>query len=220
MSHGRSALYLQIPPHYCRSFGGLRWAQYGEAIEFLDGPAAGRTFAFAAEVAAFLEGLASSNGSLPRFWACAASPLPDRSGRSRGPTWRGDCGLRRTDRGSVSCDGVPVAQCRGLVFVAEPRSSARGRPAGADRCPRDPDRRKLGPSDGAFPPAPGRDGSMRRSPGWMRRIWGRLSAGRPIHCQRARSGTGCGTVAATVGTRHRGPDAAAAAGAGGDAGRA
>ncbi len=42
-------------------------AQYGEAIEFLEGPAAGRTFAFAAEVAAFLEGLESSNGSLPGF---------------------------------------------------------------------------------------------------------------------------------------------------------
>ena len=67
MNHGRCALYLQIPAHYCRSFGGLRWAQYGEAIEFLEGPAAGRTFAFAAEVAAFLEGLESSSGSLPGF---------------------------------------------------------------------------------------------------------------------------------------------------------
>ena len=67
MSYGRSALYLQIPAHYCRSFGGLRWAQYGEAIEFLEGPAAGRTFAFAAEVAAFLEGLENSDGSLPGF---------------------------------------------------------------------------------------------------------------------------------------------------------
>ena len=51
MSHGRAALYLQIPGEYCRSFGGLWWAHYGEAIEFLEGPTAGRTFAFAAEVA-------------------------------------------------------------------------------------------------------------------------------------------------------------------------
>jgi hypothetical protein len=57
MSRNRAALYLQIPADYCRSFGGLRWAQYGEAVEFLDGPAAGRTFAFAAEIALFLEGL-------------------------------------------------------------------------------------------------------------------------------------------------------------------
>ena len=32
MSHRRAALYLQIPAAYCRSFGGLRWAQQGEAI--------------------------------------------------------------------------------------------------------------------------------------------------------------------------------------------
>ena len=67
MSQGRAALYLQIPADYCRSFGGLRWAHYGEAIEFLEGPAAGRTFAFAAEVAAFLEGLESLGGPLPGF---------------------------------------------------------------------------------------------------------------------------------------------------------
>ncbi len=67
MNHGRAALYLQIPGEYCRSFGGLRWAHYGEAIEFLEGPTAGRTFAFAAEVAAFLEGLDSGGGSLPGF---------------------------------------------------------------------------------------------------------------------------------------------------------
>ena len=65
MSHGRAALYLQIPGEYCRSFGGLRWAHYGEAIEFLEGPTAGRTFAFAAEVASFLEGIATGEGVLP-----------------------------------------------------------------------------------------------------------------------------------------------------------
>src|SRR4029077_14887134 len=67
MSEDQAALYLQIPAAYCRSFGGLRWAQYGEAVEFLEGPAAGRTFAFAAEIAAFLEGLQESGGSLLGF---------------------------------------------------------------------------------------------------------------------------------------------------------
>ncbi len=67
MSHRRAALYLQIPAAYCRSFGGLRWAQYGEAIEFLDGPDAGRTFAFAAEVGQFLEGLIAPGGPCPAF---------------------------------------------------------------------------------------------------------------------------------------------------------
>jgi len=62
MSSHRAALYLQIPAEYCRSFGGLRWAQYGEAVEFLEGPGAGRTFAFDAEIALFLEGL-QTNGS-------------------------------------------------------------------------------------------------------------------------------------------------------------
>ena len=57
MSTHQVALYLKIPAEYCRSFGGLRWAQYGEAIEFLDGPSGGRTFAFAQEIAVFLEGL-------------------------------------------------------------------------------------------------------------------------------------------------------------------
>ena len=42
MNHRRAALYLQIPAAYCRSFGGLRWAQGGEAVEFLEGPDAGR----------------------------------------------------------------------------------------------------------------------------------------------------------------------------------
>ena len=57
MNQRRAAIYLQIPAAYCRAFGGLRWAQYGEAVEFLDGPDAGRTFALAPEIARFLEGL-------------------------------------------------------------------------------------------------------------------------------------------------------------------
>ena len=73
MSQGRAALYLQIPAHYCRSFGGLRWAQYGEAVEFLEGPAAGRTFAFAAEIDVFLEGLVDSGLSCPASGLCFIS---------------------------------------------------------------------------------------------------------------------------------------------------
>ncbi len=61
------ALYLKIPAQYCRSFGGLRWAQYGEAIEFLDGPSGGRTFAFSQEIAFFLEGLYSAGDSVLGF---------------------------------------------------------------------------------------------------------------------------------------------------------
>ncbi len=67
MSHRRAALYLQIPATYCRSFGGLRWAQYGEVVEFLDGPEAGRTFVFAGEIAPFLEGLMADGGPCPAF---------------------------------------------------------------------------------------------------------------------------------------------------------
>ena len=67
MNQRRAALYLQIPAAYCLPFGGLRWAQYGEAVEFLDGPDAGRTFAFAAEIAQFLEGLLSQGEAFPAF---------------------------------------------------------------------------------------------------------------------------------------------------------
>jgi hypothetical protein len=67
MSHRRAALYLQIPAAYCRIFGGMRWAQYGEAVEFLDGPDAGRTFAFAAEIGQFLEGLLGRDDWCPAF---------------------------------------------------------------------------------------------------------------------------------------------------------
>ncbi len=69
MNHRRAALYLQIPAAYCRSLGGFRWAQYGEAVEFLDGPDAGRTFAFAPEIARFLEGLLNA-GEPPLAFGC------------------------------------------------------------------------------------------------------------------------------------------------------
>jgi hypothetical protein len=67
MNDRRAALYLQIPAAYCRTFGGFRWAHYGEAVEFLDGPDAGRTFAFAPEIAQFLEGLLSGGESTIAF---------------------------------------------------------------------------------------------------------------------------------------------------------
>jgi hypothetical protein len=67
MTFSRAALYLQIPASYCRSIGGLRWAHYGEAVEFLDGPSAGLTFAFAPEIALFLEGFRGSDGGVPAF---------------------------------------------------------------------------------------------------------------------------------------------------------
>jgi hypothetical protein len=67
MSMRRAALYLQIPADYCRSFGGLRWAQYGEAVEFLEGPAGGHTFAFAREIALFLEGIQAAGEFSPAF---------------------------------------------------------------------------------------------------------------------------------------------------------
>ena len=69
MTHPRAALYLQIPASYCASIGGLRWAHYGEAVEFLEGPAAGMTFAFAPEIALFLEGFRGTegDGGVPAF---------------------------------------------------------------------------------------------------------------------------------------------------------
>jgi hypothetical protein len=67
MTFPQAALYLQIPASYCRSIGGLRWAHYGEAVEFLEGPAAGLTFAFAPEIALFLEGFRGVDGGVPAF---------------------------------------------------------------------------------------------------------------------------------------------------------
>ena len=123
MSHGRAALYLQIPAEYCRSFGGLRWAHYGEAIEFLEGPTAGRTFAFAAEVAAFLEGLDGAGGSLPGFgfvlhllYLVGLGDRAARHGERRALCVERIAGPFRGTR-------LSVAQCRALVFVAEPRGT-------------------------------------------------------------------------------------------------
>ncbi len=69
MNQHRAGLYLQIPAAYCRGLGGLRWAHRGEAVEFLDGPGAGRTFAFAGEIVQFLQGLLVPGGPCPAFGA-------------------------------------------------------------------------------------------------------------------------------------------------------
>ena len=67
MNFHRAALYLRIPESYCRSFGGLRWAHYGDAVEFLEGAASGQTFAFAPEIALFMEGFRDLDGGFPAF---------------------------------------------------------------------------------------------------------------------------------------------------------
>lgn len=86
MNDRRAVLYLQIPAAYCRSFGGLRWAQYGEAVEFLDGPDAGRTFALAPEIGQFLAGLLDPGRPCPAFGSVLhllyLIGLGDRSGSS------------------------------------------------------------------------------------------------------------------------------------------
>jgi hypothetical protein len=67
MNFHRTALYLRIPESYCRSIGGLRWAHYGDAVEFLEGAASGQTFAFSPEIALFLEGFRDLDGGFPAF---------------------------------------------------------------------------------------------------------------------------------------------------------
>ena len=67
MTIQQTALYLQIPEAYCKWIGGLRWARYGDAVEFVDGPAAGMTFAFAPEIALFMEGFRHMEGGVPAF---------------------------------------------------------------------------------------------------------------------------------------------------------
>ncbi len=67
MTFQRTALYLQVPETYCRWIGGLRWARYGDAVEFLDGPAGGMTFAFAPEIALFMEGFRHLEAGVPAF---------------------------------------------------------------------------------------------------------------------------------------------------------
>ncbi len=94
MSHRRAALYLQIPAAYCRAFGGLRWAQYGEAVEFLDGPDAGRTFAFAAEIGQFLQGLMVPGRPCPAFGSALHLLFLIGLGRRA----KGDSPLPRLDR--------------------------------------------------------------------------------------------------------------------------
>ena len=78
----------QIPALYCRWIGGLRWAHYGDAVEFLEGPASGRTFAFAPEIARFMEGFRAMEGGVPAFGHVLhllyLIGLADRSGSDEG----------------------------------------------------------------------------------------------------------------------------------------
>jgi len=123
MSTRRAALYLQIPADYCRSFGGLRWAQYGDAIEFLEGPAGGHTFAFAREIALFLEGLQATEGPPLGFGFVlhllyliglgdrAGGPSPGRCvDRIAGPFRELGCPLRNAGAlGAWLCRDAPLA---------------------------------------------------------------------------------------------------------------
>ena len=54
--------YLHIPREYSDALGGLRWSATGDVLETGDGT----TFAFAQQVADFLEGVAASR-PLPHF---------------------------------------------------------------------------------------------------------------------------------------------------------
>ena len=137
MSHRRAALYLQIPAAYCRTFGGLRWAQYGEAVEFLDGPDAGRTFAFAAEIATVPRGPDAPGASrASAFGTRAAPPLPDRPRRSRTAPVEGSVPHGAARRAVPRALRKPASQCRCPVRLALSRGPGRRRSARAGRRPR------------------------------------------------------------------------------------
>ena len=160
MNHRRAALYLQIPDAYCRSFGGLRWAQRGEAVEFLGGPDAGRTFAFAAEIARFLEGLLTPGKSILAF-GCVLHilyliGLGERA-QGHGSIHR----LRRINEPFRDLRS-PLAQCRGAVRLALPRDPGRRRSARADLRPGTPERRELDSPDGPLQ-SDARDHGLRRA---------------------------------------------------------
>ena len=174
MSHRRAALYLQIPAAYCRSFGGLRWAQYGEAVEFLDGPDAGRTFAFAAEIGQFLEGLLVPGRPCPAFGSVLhllyLIGLGDRAGTSDWPVDR----IRRvawseSPRRSASW-GVRSAMPGRSAPGSAARSAGRRRSARAPRRPRVAQRRELDPADGPQPPDARRHGLRRAARRSTRRM--------------------------------------------------
>jgi hypothetical protein len=110
MNFHRAALYLRIPESYCQSIGGLRWAHYGDAVEFLEGAASGQTFAFAPEIALFIEGFRDMDGGLPAFGHVLhllyLIGLGDRGGSMDGG--------RRTEGGGPSeLDGGGIGQAGG-----------------------------------------------------------------------------------------------------------
>ena len=142
MTFQRAALYLRIPESYCRSIGGLRWAHYGDAVEFLEGAASGQTFAFAPEIALFMEGFRDLEGGFPAFGHVLhllyLIGLGDRAGSKNGGR-SSEGGGRRTEDGErrswtqegpgrrrtgelpgsgcppVSPGGMPAAECRCAV---------------------------------------------------------------------------------------------------------
>ena len=108
MKFERAALYLRIPESYCQSMGGLRWAHYGDAVEFVEGEASGQTFAFAPEIALFMEGLRDLEGGFPAFGHVLhllyLIGLGDRAGSKDGGR-RTEGGGRRTEDGGRRTEG-------------------------------------------------------------------------------------------------------------------
>jgi hypothetical protein len=109
MNFHRAALYLRIPESYCRSIGGLRWAHYGDAVEFLEGAASGQTFAFAPEIALFMEGFRDVDGGFPAFGHVLhllyLIGLGDRAGSNDGGRRAEDAGRRASGGGRTTQGG-------------------------------------------------------------------------------------------------------------------
>ena len=144
MTFQQAALYLRIPESYCRWIGGLRWAHYGDAVEFLEGPASGRTFAFAAEIALFMEGFRGHGGGRSRVRSRVALALLDRAGGPVRISTGADREMPGTDCRPVSPGGMPAAECRAHCAASLRGCASGGRSAGAGRDPRNPHRRATG----------------------------------------------------------------------------
>ncbi len=129
MNHRRAALYLQIPDAYCRSFGGLRSAQCGEAVEFLGRAGRGPDVRLRGRDRPVPRGAADSGAIVPRLRLRAAHPLPDRAGRACPGAW---CDPSPApDQRTVPGLAESTPQCGGAVRLALPRDSGRRRSARA-----------------------------------------------------------------------------------------
>ena len=148
MTFPRAAFYLQIPALYCRSIGGLRWAHYGEAVEFLEGPAAGLTFAFAPRSRCFSKAFEAWRGAF-RIRARAAPLVLDRAGGQGRGALEPSGQLPGASCRAVPRKGMPAAECRCSVRGAVCGCTACGRPTGACGDSRDSDGRELGALDRA-----------------------------------------------------------------------